>query len=287
LDFYLRASEPESSPAVGLPTLLRDDFTTIKVEMASDPALPAMQINEGVVLPGTIVVNPDPDSLDAPWTLLGPDGSYVTSHGDVILNNREPGPYTITWQGVAGWTTPAPQTSTLVTGETIEFAGTYFYQFSDEMIGLYFDTGGTSNTVAVGFLDHATAYILYMNPSIAATGGFECGFDLSKSTGTLFNTLVSVSYPTQSVDVGTNYTSAGIYNYIVGFGSPLLTSGRTVMATLDFFFLEQMDVFSDLRGAIPSSTDGPPAVMTSDYERIIPVAMPTGPGVPDLTFLYQ
>lgn len=76
---------------------------------------------------GTVVVDPEPDSADAPWQLSGP-GSYSHSDtGDETLSKMEVGAYTLTWGVVAGYVTPSPnpETRTLQAGATLEFAGTY------------------------------------------------------------------------------------------------------------------------------------------------------------------
>ena len=77
---------------------------------------------------GTIQVNPDPDSINARWTLAGPNGYYLSGQGDLTIANRIVGDYTITWGDVAGWTKPAGETKTVTDGGTTTFAGTYTRQ---------------------------------------------------------------------------------------------------------------------------------------------------------------
>jgi hypothetical protein len=76
---------------------------------------------------GTVVINPDPDSINAPWTLTGPYSYSHSGTGDQTLNNLPVGDYTITWGDVAGWTRPSPasETKAVTNGATTTFTGTY------------------------------------------------------------------------------------------------------------------------------------------------------------------
>jgi formylglycine-generating enzyme required for sulfatase activity len=74
---------------------------------------------------GTIEIDPSPDSLDAPWTLTGPDGYSNAGTGDHTLSGLVVGDYTLTWGEVSGWTAPSPMTQTLAADGTISFTGTY------------------------------------------------------------------------------------------------------------------------------------------------------------------
>ena len=66
--------------------------------------------------PGTIRVNAAPDSLEAPWTLTGPDGFVREGKGDEVLADLPPGSYVITWGAAPGWTTPEPAPTASVFG---------------------------------------------------------------------------------------------------------------------------------------------------------------------------
>lgn len=78
-------------------------------------------------LSGTIEIDPEPDSINAPWTLTGVGGFSRSGAGNQTLRNMTPGNYTLTWGNVTGWAKPKPTISTqnLTAGETITFAGTY------------------------------------------------------------------------------------------------------------------------------------------------------------------
>ncbi|MDX2474402.1 MAG: hypothetical protein QNL91_11900 [Candidatus Krumholzibacteria bacterium] len=77
---------------------------------------------------GTCVINPSPDALEAPWTLVGPDSYSVSATGDQTLNELVPGDYTITWGEVGGWDTPPSESQTLLADATATFTGTYVGQ---------------------------------------------------------------------------------------------------------------------------------------------------------------
>ncbi|MFH2051886.1 MAG: hypothetical protein ABIK96_05405 [bacterium] len=149
-----------------------------------------------------------------------------------------------------------------------------FAQPDLECIGLYF-SGGASCTEA-DFLAHVPAYIVYLNPTISETRGFECGFDITTPTKDVqvFNTNVSVTYPTPATDVGVSSAADGTYNYITGYGSPIVISGPAItLATLDIFYLDMATTLEfNLRACIPSSDPlgENPVVLRPDFtEKVI------------------
>ncbi|MBU8869297.1 MAG: formylglycine-generating enzyme family protein [Gemmatimonadales bacterium] len=82
----------------------------------------------GLVTPdvtGTIVIEPTPDSLNAPWVLFGPDSYTTSGNGDETLLKLNLGEYTLVWGPVYGWTRPSHSTQTLVDDSTVSFSGTY------------------------------------------------------------------------------------------------------------------------------------------------------------------
>jgi len=74
---------------------------------------------------GTIVIDPSPDSINAPWSLSGPGGYNSSGNGDLTLTDLDIGDYTITWEDVAGWIAPSEEMQTLTAGEMVTFSGTY------------------------------------------------------------------------------------------------------------------------------------------------------------------
>ncbi len=76
---------------------------------------------------GEIGVYPAPNSYDFPWTLTGPGGFSQDGAGDLVLEDRLEGEYTLTWGNVNGWVTPAtnPMVATLQGGRFLQFVATY------------------------------------------------------------------------------------------------------------------------------------------------------------------
>ena len=73
----------------------------------------------------TIVVDPSPDTIDAPWTLAGPAGYTHGGHGDATVSDLEVGEYWIVWAEVEGWHTPVQSNQTLPEGGQLTFTGVY------------------------------------------------------------------------------------------------------------------------------------------------------------------
>jgi hypothetical protein len=75
---------------------------------------------------GTVVIDPDPDILNAPWSLEGPGGPW-SGNGDAILSGMITGDYTLAWGEVGSWETPVPNPvlQTLPLDDTITFSGVY------------------------------------------------------------------------------------------------------------------------------------------------------------------
>ncbi len=139
----------------------------------------------------------------------------------------------------------------------------------NDMMGIYFDMDGNSVCASAAFLDHVTAYVLYTNPTLATTRGFELGYDLVGAT----NTSVAKAFPVSATDVGTGN------NIIAGFATPIATSPATVMATLDIFYLDFNPIDIVLRAADPSSnTQGLPMVVREDFSLMtVGFSAPGGP----------
>ncbi len=74
---------------------------------------------------GTVVIDPSPDSINAPWSITGPCSYINSGNGDETLQELPVGQYTVTWDAVSGYTTPSSQTQSLVDGGTTTFSGTY------------------------------------------------------------------------------------------------------------------------------------------------------------------
>jgi formylglycine-generating enzyme required for sulfatase activity len=74
---------------------------------------------------GTIVVNPTPNVLDAPWVISGPGNFSQAGNGGQTLTNLPAGQYSLAWQPVSGWTRPLDSQEELVSDGTTTFSGTY------------------------------------------------------------------------------------------------------------------------------------------------------------------
>ncbi len=214
---------------------------------------------------GSVYIDPTPHEINAPWTLVLPDGSQISGEGAQLLPRVALGFLTITWGDVEGYLTPDPEVVEMHANQNIVLSGVYLAQNGDAM-GLYFDTEGTQICADAVFLSHISAYILYTTPSIPVTRGFECGLDFTRPGGRTFDSTMSVSYPLNALDVGTNSPVDGTYNFITGYSDPMPTLPVTVLATLDIFFLETETVTMTLRAANPSSSDNNlPMVMLEDF----------------------
>jgi hypothetical protein len=73
----------------------------------------------------SLTINPEPDSINAPWLLSGPEGFSQEGVGDTTFTTRVLGEYTLTWGAVSGYLTPAAQMRTLIANASLTFSGTY------------------------------------------------------------------------------------------------------------------------------------------------------------------
>lgn len=78
---------------------------------------------------GTLVIEPLPAEIAAPWRLRGPHGWHFQGVGTRILHDMPTGAYELTWLPCFGWTEPQPATvnQILQNGQTLTFSGTYSY----------------------------------------------------------------------------------------------------------------------------------------------------------------
>lgn len=82
-----------------------------------------------VLPPESVAINPRPNEIDAPWSIVGPNDFGMTGSGDLVLGDMEMGSYTVTWEEVAGWETPGTSTETLVEGGAVVLTGAYYEPF--------------------------------------------------------------------------------------------------------------------------------------------------------------
>ncbi|MGD9548643.1 MAG: FlgD immunoglobulin-like domain containing protein [Candidatus Krumholzibacteriia bacterium] len=123
VEFYLHPCSRPSVPGAMIYAADNDvgDFRILDWSSGAESAFVAV-INPPST---TVVVDAEPDAVNAPWTLAGPGGFSVSANGDQSYPDVEAGTYTIAWNDVFGWVTPPPDTMTVGTGETITFRGTY------------------------------------------------------------------------------------------------------------------------------------------------------------------
>jgi formylglycine-generating enzyme required for sulfatase activity len=79
---------------------------------------------------GMITINPEPDSVNAPWQITGPGGFFRASRGDAVLTRLPIGNYTLTWGEVDGrvWPSPPTPTVTIVANADLILTGQYVVQ---------------------------------------------------------------------------------------------------------------------------------------------------------------
>ncbi len=87
----------------------------------------------GNVSAGQIIIDTSPDSLQAPWTLTGPDGFTQSGNGDLTFNDMDPGTYSISWGEVDGFAAPLDETKELAEDEGIVFLGQYVSQEASQI----------------------------------------------------------------------------------------------------------------------------------------------------------
>jgi hypothetical protein len=72
---------------------------------------------------GTVEIDPNPDSIQAPWQLESDAGATFTGAGDSTLVDLPLGVYTLTWGEVAGFETPIPNP----VSQTLEAGGSAMF----------------------------------------------------------------------------------------------------------------------------------------------------------------
>ncbi len=100
---------------------------------------------------GTIIIDTEPDSLEASWTLAGPGGFDTSGYGDEVISNLVIGEYAISWDSMPRWIPPADSSETLAENDTITFTGVYVWGGGPESTGTVTDIdGNVYQTVKIG-----------------------------------------------------------------------------------------------------------------------------------------
>ena len=76
---------------------------------------------------GSISIDPNPDILDASWTLNLPSDETIEGSGDTVLVDMEIGRYSLVWHEVAGYMVPAPGVAELEADDVLTFTTEYIY----------------------------------------------------------------------------------------------------------------------------------------------------------------
>jgi len=86
-----------------------------------DPAVPVERV-------GTIVIDSDPDSILAHFTIEGPSSWTEWGFGDRAYQSMPAGSYEISWGSHIGWIAPSGESLTLTADSVITFVGLYVQQ---------------------------------------------------------------------------------------------------------------------------------------------------------------
>ncbi len=205
---------------------------------------------------GSVTVNPNPDSLNAPWTLTGPNEYSLSGTGDQTISSLIAGDYTITWGASGSWTKPSNETKALTAGGSITFTGNYQLipvipspptlgavgstitltgsNFGDTQGNGYVDFNGVRGII----VSWSNTQIVVKVPAGAASGCMKVVTDYGTSECMDF-TVSGILY--------TDFTGAGIWQYDgsnwsqlnVGETSKMTASGNNLYANFEGYGLWQ------------------------------------------------
>jgi uncharacterized protein (TIGR02145 family) len=100
---------------------------------------------------GIVVIDHNPDSLNAFWQIDGPNANDFSGDRDTFFTDMVPGLYRISWSDIPGWSTPGNMSTTLNSGSTITFTGNYARIFGSDSVGTVTDAdGNVYRTVKIG-----------------------------------------------------------------------------------------------------------------------------------------
>jgi hypothetical protein len=196
----------------------------------------------------TITINPEPNRANASWQIDGPGGFSQSGTGDLSLAGMAVGDYTVTWETVAGWTTPVPAAAmqALAANGALTFTGIYVE-----------DTGGPGEFAIMASLDGVpwagTQNLLAKFWDMGETTMVQFTADDNLGDGaenlTYFSLLVvcptlSGSYPFTS-DVNSVFTGGllGYRYWAVTSGSLTISTNNGAVCEGSFAF-DAVDAFS-------------------------------------------
>ncbi len=127
---------------------------------------------------GDIVIDADPDSLQANWILTGPDDAVRTGQGDVFLYGLPVGVYRLAWSADSRWTLPpeANPQGELTALSTLVFRGGYLSPEPLPVEGLEVHNGQGTGEVEVSWrsLDNLVSPVMeYLVVSVPVGSGEE------------------------------------------------------------------------------------------------------------------
>ena len=141
-----------------------------------------------------------------------------------------------------------------------------------DQMGIYFDTEGDLFCIDASFASMVPIYILYTHPTLSAVRGFECGMNIS-TEGIPGSVVLNTIYPVNALNMGSR--SGNDFNYIVGYASPVPTTIATVLATLEFFYMDPTQLDLTLGPANPASLGSElPVILCEDFS-LLPVGTST------------
>ncbi len=102
---------------------------------------------------GTIIIDADPDSLRASWSLVDPEGGTCTGQGDAFLYGMPPGSYQLEWLPDPRWDVPknSNPNGTLVAWNSLIFRGDYLSPEPLAVEGLDIDNGFVPGQVDISW----------------------------------------------------------------------------------------------------------------------------------------
>jgi hypothetical protein len=140
------------------------------------------------------------------------------------------------------------------------------------MMGIYFDLNAdVVNLPGAAPFSTIPAYVMVTNPNFDALYGYEFGYAVV-GNGMMMNVVLNGP---GAINVGTGT------NYVVGLGSPLTTTEATLVATMNFFYMDATGatVTFDLMPSEPSSNDlGLPTLLLAN-DQLITVGFSNGTGL--------
>ncbi|NIP43173.1 MAG: hypothetical protein GWN61_10935, partial [candidate division Zixibacteria bacterium] len=193
-----------------------------------------------------ILIDPSPDSLDAPWELSGPNGYSISGSGDSTISGEElePGQYTLQWGTVSGWQRPAGSTKLLSDKTPTIFRG-LFIEAPDSTGSVTDIDGNIYQTVKIGDL-------WWMAENLKVTH-YQNGDPIQNVTITSeWADLTTGAYCDYNNDGGYVIVYGRLYNwYAINDGRDIAPEGWSVPSNDD---LKQLEMYLGMSQAEADST---------------------------------